>query len=345
MDGWGLSVANPVLRAFGVGVRVCVELAVACLAIVSCAAAVGAQGGRWNDRLDLLTHFAPLWLAGGVVSLVAALLIMRYWRRWTFASVALLAVISSAGLMAVDLKRLHERYAAAAPAQTLKIVTFNASVRNGNYSDIARWVAAENPDILIIPEGTKPLAVAIRAATSMRVFEGSGAFIATRDKPLDERVAWDARFLAGGSTALSWVVLRGPDGVPFTVIGVHCGWPIPARAARADNQKITALLNTMDRSRTILAGDFNSTQWSFRQRIADVAFGLERRDRLNLTWPAQLPMLDGRAFPTPFLSIDHVYAGSSWRTVSVVRGPRLGSDHYPLVATLAWVQPIDAAAP
>lgn len=35
------------------GVRVYVELAVACLAIISCAAAVGAQGGRWNDRLDL----------------------------------------------------------------------------------------------------------------------------------------------------------------------------------------------------------------------------------------------------------------------------------------------------
>lgn len=301
-------------------------------------AAVGAQAGRWNARLDLLTHFTPLWLAGGVVSLVAALLFMGGWRRWTFAGVAFVAVISSCSLLAVDLRRLPERYAAADPAQTLKIIEFNAWIQNGDYKGIARWVAAENPDILVLPEGAKPLADAIRAETAMRVFEGSGAFIATRDKPLDERVAWDARFLAGGATALSWVVLRGPDGAPFTVVGVHCGWPIPARKAWADDQKITALLNTMDRPRTILAGDFNSTQWSFRQRIADAAFGMERRDRMNLTWPARLPMLHGRSFPTPFLSIDHIYADSSWRTVSVKRGPRLGSDHYPLVSVLAWMQ-------
>ena len=332
-----LFVASPVLRAIGAGVGVCIELAVAGLALASCAAAVGAHGGRWNDRLDLLTHFAPLWLAGGLVSLVAALVFMGGRRRWTFAGIALVAVISACALMAVDLKRLPERYAAADPAQTLKIIEFNAGIRNLDYKGIARWVAAENPDILVLLEGSKPLADAIRAETALHIFEGSGAFIGTREKPLDERVAWDARFLDGGPTALSWVVLRSPDGSPYTVIGLHSGWPIPARAAWADAQKITALLNTMNRSRTILAGDFNSTQWSFRQRIADAAFGLERRDRLNLTWPARLPIGQGPSFPTPFLSIDHIYAGSSWRTISVKRGPRLGSDHYPLVSVLAWM--------
>lgn len=41
--------------------------------------------------------------------------------------------------------------------------------------------------------------------------------------------------------------------------------------------------------------------------------------------------------PTPFpmLPIDHVYAGKGWRAVSVTRGPRLGSDHYPMVVVLA----------
>ncbi len=340
-----VSVGSSSPRSITAAVRVVAEWGVVGLALGTCVAAVGAQGGRWNDRLDLLTHFAPVWLASGLVSLVVALLFMHHWRRWTFAGVALFAVISAGGLMAVDLKRLPERYVAADPAQTLKIITFNAWIQNGDYSGIARWVAAENPDVLILSEGSKPLAEAIRAETSLQVFEGSGVLIATRAKPLEEHVAWETRFLAGGPTELSWVVLRGPDGKPFTVVGVHCGWPIPARAARADSQRITALLNTMDRSRTILAGDFNSTQWSFRQRIADAAFGLERRDRMNLTWPARLPMLNGRSFPTPILAIDHIYAGSTWRTVSVQRGPRLGSDHYPLVAVLAWVQSPDLVAP
>ena len=315
----------------------------ACVALLGCAAAVGAHGGRWNDRLDLLTHFTPVWLALGVASLLAALLFMGSWRRWTFAFVALIAVIASCALMAVDLKRLPERFAAADPSETLKIIEFNAWVKNGDYDRITRWLIKEDPDVVILPEGSIPLSRAIAQATKLQVFEGSGAFIATRAKTIDHRFAWDARFLAGGSTALSWVVLRGPDGRPFTIVGVHCGWPIPARTAWADDQKITSLLNTMDRSRTILAGDFNSTQWSFRQRMADAAFGLERRDRLNLTWPARLPMMGGRSFPIPFLSIDHFYAGSAWRTVSVERGPRLGSDHYPLVAVIAWNPEVSAA--
>ena len=39
----------------------------------------------------------------------------------------------------------------------------------------------------------------------------------------------------------------------------------------------------------------------------------------------------------PLLPIDHLYAGPGWATVSVRRGPPLGSDHYPLVVTLAPV--------
>jgi endonuclease/exonuclease/phosphatase (EEP) superfamily protein YafD len=45
------------------------------------------------------------------------------------------------------------------------------------------------------------------------------------------------------------------------------------------------------------------------------------------SWPATRS-------PIPILPIDHLYAGPAWRTVNVERGPHLGSDHYPLVATL-----------
>ena len=47
----------------------------------------------------------------------------------------------------------------------------------------------------------------------------------------------------------------------------------------------------------------------------------------------------GRDWPLPVLPIDHVYAGPGWATVSVERGPSIGSDHYPLVVILAPVAP------
>ncbi len=63
---------------------------------------------------------------------------------------------------------------------------------------------------------------------------------------------------------------------------------------------------------------------------------LERRDPVLFSWPAKLN-LGGPVVPAlPFLPIDHVYAGSDWRTVSIEAGPALGSDHLPVIVTLAW---------
>lgn len=91
----------------------------------------------------------------------------------------------------------------------------------------------------------------------------------------------------------------------------------------------------------IIAGDFNSTPWSFARRRDDRDFGLIRRTRALFTWPAEKISHNRLPAPFPYLPIDHVYAGPGWATVSVERGPRLGSDHYPVVVTLA---PRDAAA-
>jgi endonuclease/exonuclease/phosphatase (EEP) superfamily protein YafD len=93
----------------------------------------------------------------------------------------------------------------------------------------------------------------------------------------------------------------------------------------------------------ILAGDFNSTPWSFARREDDRRFGLIRRDRAMWSWPAEFVGPHGFQAPFPFLPIDHIYAGPGWATVSVSRGPRLGSDHYPLIAVLAPVAPSFAA--
>ena len=88
-----------------------------------------------------------------------------------------------------------------------------------------------------------------------------------------------------------------------------------------------------DASDVILAGDFNSTPWSFTLRRFDEASTLQRHTRALPTWPAQawtrfyLPAI------APFLPIDHVYSGSRWRLTSLRRGPRTSSDHYPIEAT------------
>ena len=106
-----------------------------------------------------------------------------------------------------------------------------------------------------------------------------------------------------------------------------------------DNQQVqTALLASrlaaFDRRSLIVAGDFNSTPWSFSLRRQDALFALERRTRALFTFPVRTYSRYRLHAPFPLFPIDQIYAGSDWKTVSVTRGPRLGSDHLPTIAIL-----------
>ncbi|HEY3948292.1 endonuclease/exonuclease/phosphatase family protein [Phenylobacterium sp.] len=311
------------------------------LALIAAAAAVGAHGGRWNAKLDLLTHPALAWLAGGAAAFVLSWFSPSLWRGWTIRALSLVALAAALGLLAPDLRRPSPPPTASGPQPQIKLIEFNAWERNRSPQAVARWIAAQDPDIVVVIEPSEPLKTAIDATTNLHTFMANNSIIGLRHKPIRQRVAWDAHELAGRIFFLNWPSIYGFDGKPFDLLGVHIDWPIPARKRRAEDLHLTLILDQEDHDRAILAGDFNSAQWSFRQQGVDGALGLERRDRLQPTWPALIPQLHGQAFPgPPFIPIDHIYAGSLWRTVKVERGPRLGSDHYPLIATLAWTGPV-----
>ena len=82
------------------------------------------------------------------------------------------------------------------------------------------------------------------------------------------------------------------------------------------------------------AGAYRHAATSFSRRREDTLFALERRTRALFSWPAERGPA-GMGLPFALLPIDHVYAGPGWRTVRAERGPRLGSDHYPVIVTLA----------
>jgi endonuclease/exonuclease/phosphatase (EEP) superfamily protein YafD len=126
----------------------------------------------------------------------------------------------------------------------------------------------------------------------------------------------------------------GPARTGFTVVGVHYRWPIPAGRQQVQSERLAKAIDGFNNKSLIIAGDFNSTPWSCSLRRQDARFGLIRRTHALFSWPAA-PFSHRRInSPLPFLPIDHVYAGADWRTVEVRRGPKLGSDHYPVVVTL-----------
>ena len=80
-------------------------------------AAVLALGGRFSDRLDILTHFAPLYVAGGLLTAVAGLGAAQ---RHLALILAAAAIVPSAALMVPEFLRPQSPYAPAdTPDETL----------------------------------------------------------------------------------------------------------------------------------------------------------------------------------------------------------------------------------
>jgi endonuclease/exonuclease/phosphatase (EEP) superfamily protein YafD len=296
------------------------------------------QGGRFSPRLDVASHFAPFWLFGALLAGVWALAAERDGPRRVLLGMAALGILASGALMEPELTRpLPPRATVDAPFR-LRLIQFNTWDALADPIGAADWIASERPDVVTVEEETEPLRQALvrRGFQYSRGMAGVAIFSRQRRTYSPFMVpgpAW--RTLPGFARA----TFASPDGrAPFSVVAAHLTWPTVADTW-GERRALASLLDRYPRDRLIVAGDFNLTPWSFALRSLDRRFGLERRDRAISTWPAR-QAVGGTLIAAPaVLPIDHVYAGSAWRTVSVSRGPRLGSDHYPLVVDLALTVP------
>lgn len=301
-------------------------------------AAVLAQGGRWSGVLDALTHLAPLYLAGGVLVLAVALFTPQRLGGTRLAILGGIAAISALVLVVPELTAPASPTAPPGAPGQLKLIQFNAERDPARYATQVRWLVDQNPDVLVL-EGSGPrlrAAILRRMPRHLACSPTCDVAIYSRARPASVK-----RF-GGGSYGLGpemAVVEFSPRDGGHTIVGLHYARPgSVAKSSKAttavvqseNSRRMLKVVQPLPRARLIVAGDFNSAPWSFVRRREDAALGIERRTRALFSWPAQ-----GRT--PPFLPIDHVYAGPDWRTVSVQRGPRIGSDHYPVVAVLARV--------
>lgn len=329
-----------ILRAFRELLRAFAMVAAFCFAVL----ALVAQGGRFSDRLDILTHFTPIYLAVCLASALVWILTGRYGR--TTPMLALIGTLSALTLMAPELMAATKQKGGKVDGESLTILQFNSWGLNRDPEATVRWILETDPDIVVLEEGMKAsedvvkgLAKRYPSRTTCAESTPCSTLILAKHKPIVRGG------LAGGpqtdQLAGAWATFRSPQG-PYTVVGVHYTWPIPAGPQQWQSRQMARVLNRFPKDRLILSGDFNCTPWSFTLRRQDRMFGIERRTRALASWPAGYevsPFGEShyRALPFPVLPIDHLYAGKGWRTLSVRRGPRLGSDHYPVLVTLAPV--------
>ncbi len=324
-------------------VRAAVSWFVFVLALVPAALALAALGGAWNGRLDLLTHLSTLTFTAAAVLLAVASRVGGPARRGSL-GVTLLTLVCAGALMGPDIARSFAPKSRAAP--TLTLMTLNLWPENVDPEGTARIVLAADPDVVVLEEATAKGQIAAHAIRARYPYgvgcegptECALAIYSKLPIAAGEAKAQDWNRRPFDTLRTAWARIEAPGKPPFTVVATRYGTPSAPWLQRDQRRRLATFLGQFDRSSLILAGDFNSSPWSFAMREQDrLLQGLERRTRALPTWPARWPIrgFGGRAEPVPLIPIDHVYAGASWKTVSVKRGPRTGSDHYPVIVALA----------
>jgi endonuclease/exonuclease/phosphatase (EEP) superfamily protein YafD len=305
---------------------------------VCSAAAIATQGGRFSNRLDIAAHFAPFWLAGGLAVLGFAMVSSRGPVRVILVTLGVIAVVGAGeAVLSEYLRPMSPKARADAPHQ-LKLIQFNTFIDNRDMEGTARWIGEQDADIVVMEEVYPEMRDAVLRHHPYHVTCGDcSVMIFSRERPTADNVPWD-HDEHGPRAPLVRGTFDAPGGGEFTVFGLHYTWPTDGWVQQAQGARVATVLDKFDHTRLIVAGDFNSTPWSFTRRAQDRRFGLERRDKAVFSWPAQPITSHNIPMPVPFLPIDHVYAGSDWKTVKVERGPRTGSDHYPVIVTLALTQ-------
>lgn len=270
--------------------------------------------------VDLLSHWQWLWLAGLVVLSVVAGLSNRRWLLCLLAA-PLPWLSASASLPQHQISALM-----------LTIASANVNLDNIDIAPLARWLAREKPDVVVVLEVSPEYAAGLEklADYPFRLIAADygpfGIALLSRMPLIDAKIMRDAEHIAH---------IEGQVELGGQRVGIVAFHPMPPRSPEyhaVRNEKLKAFA-TKARAQgipSVVAGDMNATPWSTAFMGAE-RLGWRRATGLAPTWHAAMRGWFG-------IPIDHVIASPEWALESSGVGPDIGSDHLPVLARLSFAQ-------
>jgi len=250
---------------------------------------------------------------------------------------ALVGIVVNVVLIAPELLRPAPLAAPAGLGPPLTVLTFNVWDDNRQADATVDAIIRANADVVVLQEF-----FGLSADAQQRLF---AAYPNRAGCPpgCDLIMLSKRPWLVGGpetanrdphDTAI-WGETTAPDGRPVDVLTTHYAWPLPPGGQAYQRRVLASVVTGLPKANLIVAGDFNLAPWTAALKRQDADFApMTRREKALFTWPALIARL-GRPSPFAILPIDHFYAGAAWKTLSVRRLPRAGSDHYGVLVTLA----------
>ncbi len=215
----------------------------------------------------------------------------------------------------------------------LKLLQANVLSTNTDYASLSALLEREQPDVVMLQEVSPAWAVEVQRLANgwphQVIEEREGNF----------GIALLSKYPLAATAVIASAPLEFPtivatldvSGRRVQLVGTHPMIPLGPRNYAARNTQLATvgdLLRRGDGAR-VLVGDLNTGMWDLNYRTLEARTGLRNVRRgfgVLPTWPTFLPFA--------MIPIDHVLVSSDIGVVDVRKGPRIGSDHLPLVVTL-----------
>ena len=121
------------------------------------------------------------------------------------------------------------------------------------------------------------------------------------------------------------------EGRSIALVAIHPSNPIRFSRAHRIPGEFDAVVDLCRKAAQdlVLIGDCNAAGWSSYLRGLEKATGVTNDGKVRPSWPIWLP-------PLVRLPLDHVWVRGRVALLKAGLGPRLGSDHLPLIADIGW---------
>ncbi|ODR99179.1 hypothetical protein AUC68_03925 [Methyloceanibacter methanicus] len=280
--------------------------------------------------LDIVNNGLPFLVAGLAVLLLLSLVLRSR-----------MLIVTTGALLAVALAILIPNLAGAAPKAAngaerfLRIATFNMWGKGDLHEQkVEDFLAETKPDAVVLEEVRWKHEDFLERMKARYPFQagGHGLVILSKHPIVDKGRLDRPNEPYWRSLIVNWARLD-VDGTPVDLVGAHMARPFYPVQQKSDIETLTRFV----RSRTgpvIVAGDFNATPWTHKLRRFSAETGLGRLNTYAPTWPARW-----RAIPLlQLLPIDNVFVSQHLAKIDLSIGPRLESDHLPVIADIALVE-------
>ena len=218
-------------------------------------------------------------------------------------------------------------------------MTHNLFGLNYDMEQVTAAIVAEDPDIIVLQEyfgeqatDLHPLLLASYPFFA-RCLGGKRANLGLYSRlPFDQAQdgACPNNAYVTNRTGHILATFETPDGKPFSVITTHMDWPIPVQRQRDQLDALSAVVDGIE-GPMILAGDFNSTPWSYSLRDFVTANGFVRQTMNLVTFPLRWFYFGAWRDTLPFLPLDHVMTRGGIVVHELHAGRPTASDHLPVV--------------